>query len=98
MSGDILPDFLYYIFQSFDFQKQLLSLGKQSTRPYVGITNQQHLFIPNPATKKEQEKIASILSGVDEKISDLESKKSNLEILKKGLMQKLLSGEIRVMA
>ena len=44
----------------------------------------------------EQQKIASIFSSVDDKITELESKKKSLESLKKGLMQKLLTGKIRV--
>jgi len=51
--------------------------------------------IPLPSLK-EQQKIASILSNIDAKIIYLESIKSQLEILKKGLMQKLLTGQIRV--
>lgn len=45
---------------------------------------------------KEQKKIASILSSVDAKIKKEEEYKAKLERLKKGLMQKLLTGEIRV--
>ena len=45
---------------------------------------------------EEQEKIASILSEVDKKIDDYENKKQKLEELKKGLMQQLLTGNIRV--
>jgi type I restriction enzyme S subunit len=45
---------------------------------------------------EEQKKIASILSSVDNKIKKEEEYKSKLERLKKGLMQKLLTGEIRV--
>ena len=44
----------------------------------------------------EQQKIASIFSSVDDKITELESKKKSLESLKRGLMQKLLTGQIRV--
>ena len=44
----------------------------------------------------EQEKIAEILGGVDEKLEALEEKKEQYTTLKKGLMQKLLTGKIRV--
>jgi type I restriction enzyme S subunit len=46
--------------------------------------------------KSEQQKIASILSNVDSQIQKQQEYKSKLENLKKGLMQKLLTGQIRV--
>lgn len=45
---------------------------------------------------EEQIKIASILLEVDERIDEYENKKQKLEKLKKGLMQQLLNGKIRV--
>lgn len=54
-----------------------------------------HLKIPLPPLE-EQEKIAEILSTTDEKLETLRAKKEAFETLKKGLMQKLLSGEVRV--
>lgn len=45
---------------------------------------------------KEQLEIATFLNKVDEKKGILESKKSEYTELKKGLMQKLLTGKIRV--
>lgn len=45
---------------------------------------------------EEQKEIASILSSVDNKIQKEQEYKEQLEQLKKGLMQKLLTGEIRV--
>ena len=44
----------------------------------------------------EQQQIASILSNIDTQIGKEKLYKSNLERLKKGLMQKLLTGQIRV--
>ncbi|HCI29111.1 MAG TPA: restriction endonuclease subunit S, partial [Fervidobacterium sp.] len=43
-----------------------------------------------------QQKIADILSSVDDQIEEYQTKKEKLEMLKKGLMQKLLTGKIRV--
>ena len=45
---------------------------------------------------KEQKQIADILSVADEKLEVLRAKKEQYETLKIGLLQKLLSGEIRV--
>ncbi|WP_323589468.1 restriction endonuclease subunit S [Aliarcobacter butzleri] len=46
--------------------------------------------------QKEQKQIAEILSTVDKKLENLKEKKQSFEELKKGLMQKLLTGEVRV--
>lgn len=88
-------EYLYYSFQSQFFQKTLDKLSKQSTRAYIGITNQKKLLICVPQIK-EQQKIAVILSIVDTKIEQLHTKKAHYTQLKKGLMQQLLTGKIRV--
>ena len=44
----------------------------------------------------EQRKIAEILSGVDELLETLRSRKEELQRLKKGLMEDLLTGKRRV--
>jgi len=67
----------------------------QTTRQQYSILKQAHLKIPFP-TKSEQEKIANILLNVDSRVSELQIQKKKFEILKKGLMQKLLTGQIRV--
>jgi type I restriction enzyme, S subunit len=87
--------FLLCIFQNPYFQKQLNSFGIQSTRKYVGIKGQQIFKIILPPIH-EQQKIASILFEVDKKIDDFKSRKTKLNSLKQGLMQKLLTGQIRV--
>jgi len=45
---------------------------------------------------EEQKQIANILKIVDQKLEVLKDKKESFEKLKKGLMQKLLTGEVRV--
>jgi type I restriction enzyme S subunit len=44
----------------------------------------------------EQQKIAAILSEADAKIEKEQTQKAQLEALKKGLMQQLLTGKKRV--
>ena len=44
----------------------------------------------------EQRAIASVLITADEEINSLEAKRTALERQKKGLLQKLLTGEVRV--
>lgn len=53
-------------------------------------------FIVGVPPIKEQEKISSILNEIDNKIKHMESKKIYLENLKKGIMPKLIIGQIRV--
>jgi len=52
--------------------------------------------LPYTTNIQEQQQIASILSEVDNRISHLEQDKLGIKSLKKGLMQKLLTGQIRV--
>jgi type I restriction enzyme S subunit len=66
-----------------------------STRKRISRKNMEKLKAIYPPLS-EQKKIASILSSVDAKIQKEEECKTKLEQLKKGLMQKLLTGEIRV--
>lgn len=87
--------YLSYIFQSDYFQSLFKSSSRQSTRDFLSITNQRKLMIPFTNDLNEQKKIAKILSAIDEKISVNKKLKENLTLLKKGLMQDLLSGKVR---
>jgi type I restriction enzyme S subunit len=51
--------------------------------------------VPNP-TKEEQHAIVGVLQVADNEINHLENKLKALEKQKRGLMQKLLTGEVRV--
>lgn len=58
----------------------------------LGEIGECEVFVP---IFKEQEKIASFLGAVDEWIENLKEQKENLELYKKGMMQKIFSQEIR---
>ncbi len=49
-----------------------------------------------PSSIKEQQAIATILSDMDKEISDLETKRDKYRQIKSGMMQKLLTGQIRL--
>lgn len=61
----------------------------------ISKTNMTKLTIILPPIE-EQEKIASILSSADEEIKVLKQRLDKLKCQKKGLMQKMLTGEVRV--
>jgi type I restriction enzyme S subunit len=71
------------------------NLSPQTTIKTIKAPVLKSINLPLPSLT-EQQKITEILSEVDEKI-DLESKqKEKMEELKKGLMQSLLTGKVRV--
>ena len=89
------PRFVLYFLGSEIGRKQSSKHSKGSAQPGLNLDVVEKFFIPLPKLG-EQQKIVSVLSNVDYKIQKLELDKSGFEALKKGLMQKLLTGQIRV--
>lgn len=73
---------------------QIASLAQGNSVVHLYATQLRLLDINFP-TLPEQQKIASFLSKVDEKLTQLKKKKELLEQYKKGMMQKIFSQEIR---
>ena len=88
--------FLYYSLQSNFVKEQLNTLSKGSTFLEITMFQLRKILTPISTNVSEQQQIASILSNIDTQIQKEKLHKSNLEQLKKGLMQKLLTGQIRV--
>lgn len=86
--------YLYYTMINSKFQSDIkkASAGGVMLTLTHGNINSIKIALPR---LDEQEKIALILSEIDEKIEGYENKKQKLEELKKGLMQQLLTGKIR---
>ncbi len=87
--------FLLWFLRSDIAFNQVKTLLSGSTISGINLNRLQKLKILIPSLE-EQKQIATILSNVDSQITKEKLQKSNLELLKKGLMQKLLTGQIRV--
>jgi type I restriction enzyme, S subunit len=87
-------DFLYHIIFSL---KQRLDASATHGGVFTNLTTGilKEFAIPLPPLA-EQDRIATILSSIDEKLDALASRKAHCKTLKRGLMQKLLTGEWRV--
>ena len=90
----IFPLFLKFSLLTFLFRKQVMSQDSGSAMNFFGIKATSRFKISLPSLP-EQQKIASFLSSVDEKLQQLNKKKSLLEDYKKGVMQKIFSQELR---
>jgi len=77
------------------FSDRLVKISQGSTFEAIGHNELNNFLIPLPPLS-EQKRIAEILSQIDQTIEKEEKYKQKLERLKKGLMEDLLTGKVRV--
>lgn len=92
-SDQLYNEYLYYYLLL--YKKIFISLGQTGTQSNLNKGMVENIVLHLPKYN-EQKAIANILSTADNQINLLEQKLSKLELEKKGLMQKLLTGQIRV--
>jgi len=90
INESLISEFLYYTI----CKEKLYKIADTSTIPQI---NNKHIepYKLNVPKAIEQQKIASFLTAVDDKLQALKKKKELLEQYKKGVMQKIFSQELR---
>lgn len=93
-SKESILKFIYYVLQKY-FYKHAMSFSAKATVDSLRlpIIKSFKIFLPSIV---EQQKIAEVLSLADDEINLLKNKLEELKLQKKALMQKLLTGEVRV--
>jgi len=88
--------FLSYYFRSRYGRDLMAKLAQGSTRYNLSKDNFMKSSITIPSSLSEQSSIASILTSMDGEISMLEVRRVKYEAVKRGMMQELLTGRVRV--
>ena len=91
----LYPYYLKLITQTQRYWNWVKVTSTRTGQPGINSEEYSRLVLPLPPIQ-EQKQIAIILSTTDNKLDTLREKKSRYEKLKKGLMQKLLTGKVRV--
>jgi type I restriction enzyme S subunit len=95
-SSNTNPKFVSYFLASEKPQKLFRTLTDSGAKAGMSLITVQKIHLALPPTKAEQDAIAEVLSAMDAEIALLEAKLAKYRQLKQGLMQKLLTGRIRL--
>jgi type I restriction enzyme S subunit len=96
LSRKVHPKFMHYFCQSRLYWDHITSSQAGSTLKNISLPVLRSLNVPLPSSIEEQQKIAEILFAIDKKLEIERKEKANLEKIKQGLMDLLLTGKIRV--
>jgi type I restriction enzyme S subunit len=94
---NVVPEFLFALFKS-DTYRHIFSISTNASVDRRGSLRWREfslIQVPNPS-KEEQHVIVDVLQTADDEINQVKAKLKALEKQKRGLMQKLLTGEVRV--
>lgn len=89
-------DFIYTILNSRKFETYLIKKGQGAAQANIGNKDIESYSMYIPKDVNEQTAIANILSDFDAEIKALEAERDKYALIKQGMMQKLLTGQIRL--
>ena len=94
-ADEVCGKFIYFYMSRY-FGDYALSLTVKATVDSLRLPTFEEFVICMPSDIEEQQAIATILSDMDKEIADLEAQRDKYRLLKSGVMQKLLTGQIRL--
>ena len=94
IKGDLM--FLFYYISNVDFYKRVGHMIGGTGQKEISETTMKNLVLRIPKSLEEQKKIGEVLKTADNEIDLLEKELESLKQQKKGLMQLLLTGIVRV--
>jgi restriction endonuclease S subunit len=94
-SNHFIPEFILYWLQ---YRKPIiLDLVDEATHGTKRLPQEALISLPIPLPpQKEQEKIVEVFSSIEESLHSYKFKLKELALIKRGLMQNLLTGKVRV--
>ena len=88
---------IHYIYHLLKYyQSEIFAMQTGGAQPHVHPSDLNELQILYAKDIEEQQAIATILSDIDKEIADLEVQRDKYCLLKSGMMQKLLTGQNRL--
>lgn len=91
----VFPKFLWFYLNSAEFRSMVFSIAQGGTQIYVNFPAVKRLNLDLP-NLEEQTKIADFLTSLDDEITKQTEILDQLKLQKQSLMQKLLTGQVRV--
>ena len=92
----ISSQFLFELLTNEHFENAMIDAGQGAAQANIGKNDIENYKCYVPRNKAEQKAIATILNDMDKEIDDLEAQRDKYRLLKSGMMQKLLTGQIRL--
>ena len=93
--SDYSPIYLKYALESYDVRKQIMKYAAGNQHVNIGQESLKKVEVKY-LDIKYQNIVANVFKTIDKEIENIKDKISEYEILRKGLMQQLLTGKVKV--
>lgn len=91
----VLPEFVFYFTQSSNYVRWVKRITRQGAQENINTGEYSSILLPLPSLD-EQRQIVNIIQSSNQRIQQERQQKQKLQELKRGLMQDLLTGKVRV--